>query len=116
MYSTPAKPALAAASKRSRKSCSVKSIDRLAENLGMASSSIQQRDRRRRVLVLLRQFLELDNRVDLGAHRDVGDPLQDELEDDRHPVLLRQPLRLAERRRALFRLAHPDRLAAHRLG
>ena len=32
----------------------------------------------------IEDFLELDDVVDLGPHRDVGDPLEDEFDDDRH--------------------------------
>ena len=44
------------------------------------------------------QLLELDHAVDLGAHRDVGDPLQDDLDHDRHPELDHQLLRLSPAR------------------
>src|SRR4051794_39897704 len=111
----PLKPARAAASKRSRNSCSPKSIDRLAEKRGMLppdsacviphdgndfrlgsypssnvamrpsqgrTASVEQLDRGRRILVVLGKLLDFDDIIDLGAHRDVGDPLEDEFDDD----------------------------------
>jgi hypothetical protein len=35
------------------------------------------------------QFFELDDGVDLGAHGDVGDAFEDELDDDGHAMFLR---------------------------
>src|SRR3954447_261251 len=92
IYSTPLKPARAAASKRSRNSCSPKSIERLAEKRGMLLLLVQQRDRGRRIFVVFGKLLEFDDVVDLRAHRDVGDPFEDELDDDRHLELFGQPL------------------------
>src|SRR3954470_7040178 len=65
IYSTPLKPARAAASKRSRNSCSPKSIERLAEKRGMLLLLIQQRDRGRRIFVVFGKLLEFDDVVDL---------------------------------------------------
>ena len=59
-----------------------------------------------------RKLLELGDVVDLGAHRHVGDPLQDDLDHDRDPMLGDQLLRLLECRCKLVRLEHADRLAA----
>ena len=43
----------------------------------------------------LGKFLELDDRVDVGAHGDVGDALQDEFDDHRHLMFLHQAFALA---------------------
>ena len=61
-------------------------------------------------------LLELVDVVDLGAHGDVGDALQDEFHHDRHLVLLHQWLRLGEGLLELVRALDPDRLAAQALG
>src|SRR5437867_8988396 len=138
-YSTALKPAFAAASKRSRKSTSLKSIVRLAASFGMVIalscfgdkrdeqwpfcgtrfplpqgarglalefSSLRfrlelpiQRNRRGRVGGdVLDQSLELGDVVDLRAHGDIGDTLQDDLHHHWHPVLFQPFLRLLERR------------------
>src|SRR5688572_16593003 len=44
----------------------------------------------------VQSFLELDDIVDLRAHGDVGHPLQDHLDDDRHLIFLHPFLRLRE--------------------
>ena len=54
--------------------------------------------------------------VDLGAHRDVGDPLQDDLDHDRHPELGHQLPGLVEGVRQVVGVEHPDRLAAQPFG
>ena len=54
-------------------------------------SSVQQRDRGRRVLRQGRELLELDDVVDLRAHGDVRDALEDDLDHHGHAVLLGEP-------------------------
>ena len=61
----------------------------------------------------LGQILELDDVVDLGAHRDVGDPLQDDLDHHRHPVLdASASWPVSSAGSDLVRVEHPDGLAA----
>ena len=61
-------------------------------------------------------LLELVDVVDLGAHGDVGDALQDELQDHGDLMLLHQGVRLGEGLLELVRALDPDRLAAQPLG
>ena len=49
-----------------------------------------------------RELLELDDVVQISAHGDVGDPLQDHLDDHRHAELRHQLLRFFERRQQLL--------------
>ena len=62
-----------------------------------SARSVEQGHRGRRVLAVLGQLLELGDVVQLGAHGDVGDPLQDDLDNHRQPVLGRQLLRASQR-------------------
>jgi hypothetical protein len=63
-----------------------------------------------------RQVLELGHVVQLGPHRDIGDPFQDDLDDDRHPVLGHELPGRLERGPDLVRHGDPQRLAAQALG
>src|SRR4029453_1491512 len=91
-YSTPLNPAALAAAKRSRNGCSPNSMVRLAANFG----TVDLLDLRRQQLAELRRgrhwrvvqrqvehFLEFDDVVDFGTHRNVGDAFEDELDDHR---------------------------------
>src|SRR5215203_5862511 len=90
-YSTPLNPAALAAAKRSRNGCSPNSMVRLAANLGtiiLLDLCRQQlaglrcaRLGRRVIQRQVEHLLELDDVVDLGAHRDVGDALENELDN-----------------------------------
>src|SRR5262245_40757829 len=105
---------------------SANSMVRLAANLGTANSLASVLDgvpgsgRLQRLGtadrgVVERQIeylLELDDVVDLGAHGDVGDALEDELDHDRHLVFLHPLPRGGERRLRLMRIGDADRLAA----
>src|SRR5688500_16179580 len=87
-----------------------------SSRIAAPSVLIEQCDGRRGVLAPDRELLELDDVVELGAHRDVGDALEDDLHDDRHAVLGHEPLGLRERLGDRAGLGHPDRLAAQALG
>src|SRR5258707_595293 len=123
-YSTPPKPAALAAAKRSTNGISANSIVRLAANLGTVRFLVlgrQQRARRirlRRCIVQrqIEHFLELDDVVDLGSHRNVGDALENELDHDRHLVLGHPFPRGRERRLRVVWIGDADRLAAKALG
>src|SRR5208282_3592832 len=121
-YSTPRKPAFAAAAKRSRNSTSLNSMVKLAANFGMASvslagaASVEQRDGGRRVARVVGQILEFGDLVDLDAHRDIGHALQDDLDDHWRAELLHPTLRALERVGDPFRVGHADRLAAEPFG
>ena len=60
----------------------------------------------------IEHLLEFDDVVDLGSHRDIGDPFENELHHDGHPVLRHQLARGRERGLRLVRVRDPDRLAA----
>src|SRR5215213_9426910 len=87
-YSTPLNPAALAAAKRSRNGCSPNSMVRLAANFGtiiLLDLGRQQlaglRSARFGRCVVQRQvehLFELNDVVDLGAHRDVGHPFENE--------------------------------------
>ena len=64
----------------------------------------------------IEHLLELDDVVDLGPHRDVGDAFENELDDDRHAVLRHQFARRRKRRLRVLRIGDADRLAAKALG
>ena len=71
-------------------------------------------DRQRRVEA--EDFLELVDAIDLGAHRDVGDAFQDELQHHRHLVFRHERVGAVECVLELVRALHPDRLAAKPFG
>src|ERR1035437_339312 len=54
--------------------------------------------------------------VQLGTHGDIGDALQNDLDNDRDTVLGNELLSLGERSPDLVRVAHPQRLAAQAFG
>src|SRR4029450_1903698 len=125
-YSTPLNPAALAAAKRSRNGCSPNSMVRLAANLGtsgLLDLCRQQLARlrcarfgRRVVERQIEHLLEFDDIVDLGAHRDVGEPSENEFDDDRHLELRHPCPRGGERRLRMVRIRDADRLAAQSLG
>ncbi len=98
--STASKPASAAAAKRSRNGDFVEQHRQvggefrhvvflmvgqwLLSGCCRLARSVERADRGRRVFLAFREFLELVDRVDLGAHRDVGHALEDHLDHDRH--------------------------------
>ena len=74
------------------------------------------RSGRRVVQRQIEHLLELDDVVDLGAHRDVGDAFENELDHDRH-LEFRHPFpRGRERRLRMVRIGDADRLAAEAFG
>jgi hypothetical protein len=64
------------------------------------------------ILAVLREFLELDHIVEFGTHRDVGNPLEDDLDDDQHSEVRHQLLRLLECGQDLLRLEDAERPTA----
>src|SRR3978361_2186942 len=78
---------------------------RLPLNLSGATTirigSVQQRDGGRRVLAADRELFELCDVVELGAHRDVRDPLEDDFDDNRYAELGHGVLGLLEGRQDL---------------
>ena len=54
----------------------------------------------------LGEVLELGDVVDIGSHRDVGDPFEDDLDDHRHLVFTGQPAGPLERAANLTRFGH----------
>ena len=74
--------------------------------------SVQQSDRGRGIFPTCGQRLELVDRVDLGAHGDVGHPLEDHLDHHRHAVFGHPGLGLLDGRAQVFLLEHAQRLAA----
>src|SRR6476646_3607991 len=79
------------------------------------SASVQHRDDGGGgVLRGQREFLELHHVVDLGAHGDVGDPLEDDFHQHRNAVFHDELLRRFQRRQDLVRVLHPQGLATQR--
>src|SRR5690606_6039407 len=79
-------------------------------------SSVQQGDGGRGVLAALGQFFEFVDRVDVVAHGDVGDALQDELDHDGHAEFLDPGAGLGDGGLDLFDRLHADGLAAQAFG
>src|SRR5260370_27060683 len=86
------------------------------------SSDRQQRLSPRRIetgrCIVNRQIedlLELDDVVDLSAHRDVGHAFEDELDHHRHTILLHQSARGRESRLRILWVSDTDRFAAETL-
>jgi hypothetical protein len=93
----------------------------LAQNFGMAWNlpvdiSRAARWRSARPRRRARGLLELRHLVDVRPHCDVGDALEDELDDDRHAELLQHRLGPLEGRQDVLHLGDPDRLAAEAFG
>src|SRR5262249_50518958 len=87
----------------------------------MASSSrtvrsVQQRDRRGRVGTAGCEVLKLRDVVDLRAHGNVRDALEDDLHDRRDAIRAYPGLRLRDGGLNVRRLEDADRLAAQALG
>jgi hypothetical protein len=59
---------------------------------------------------------EFDDVVDLGPHRDIGDAFENELDHDRHAMLLDPLARGRESGLRIVGIADTDRLAAEPLG
>jgi len=66
--------------------------------------------------LVLGELLELDDLVDLRAHRNVGHALEDHFDDHRDPMLLPPGPRLLKSGLDAVRLGDADRLAAKAFG
>src|SRR3954469_20385228 len=92
---------------------------KLAQNLGMRASpvGVSRAERWRGCVgLVLGELLELDDLVDLRAHRNVGHALEDHFDDHRDPMLLHPGPRLLKSGLDAVRLGDADRLAAKAFG
>src|SRR5690606_860794 len=103
--------------KRSRKSCSLNSMVRLAANFGIVllrflnQQSVHQRDGGGGVNTRFGQGLEFRHIVQFGTHGNVGDALQDQFDHNRHAELFHPCTSLFNGRLDVFGFVYTDGLA-----